>query len=169
MPSGAKAVDIFERITVTIEMEPRPEGLAELFEAISKLGGRAGWPRRFLEQAHLVLEEIAMNVVMHSGHKGDIPITMTAAGERAEFAVRDRGIPFDPNQDAPPPPEAASFDDIPIGGLGLPLVRSIVDRMEYRREGDVNHLRLLLSAPRGATPGNAKNAELSTGARGGLG
>ena len=148
MPSGAKAVDTFGRITVTIEMEPRPEGLAELFGAINELGGHAGWPRRFLEQAQLVLEEIAMNVVMHSGHKGGIPITMTASGRRAEFSVRDRGMPFDPNRDSPPPPKASSFDDIPIGGLGLPLVRSIVDRMEYRREDDVNCLRLLLSVPR---------------------
>ena len=53
--------------------------------------------------------------------------------------VEDDGVPFDP-RDAPLPDLDASLDERQAGGLGMHLVRSTMDGIDYRREGGRNVL-----------------------------
>jgi anti-sigma regulatory factor (Ser/Thr protein kinase) len=58
------------------------------------------------------------------------------------FTVSDNGIPFDPttkeNADT-----TLSAEDREIGGLGIHLVRQLMDEIHYRREEDTNVLTLI--------------------------
>ena len=55
------------------------------------------------------------------------------------FALKDKGKPFNPTAQA----EAdtiSGLEERQIGGLGIHLIRNIMDQMEYRREADSNVL-----------------------------
>jgi hypothetical protein len=54
----------------------------------------------------------------------------------------DDGPPFDPLAHSSPDLDAPA-EQRPIGGLGIAIVRALVDRGRYRRKGDCNHLRLV--------------------------
>jgi anti-sigma regulatory factor (Ser/Thr protein kinase) len=68
---------------------------------------------------------------------------VTMAGDRAGFEVeiRDRGAPFDPR---PLAVERAFEEALPLqeGGLGLSIVRMVMDDIDYAREDGCNVLRL---------------------------
>ena len=51
------------------------------------------------------------------------------------LVVKDHGIPFDPTQHEDADVEA-ELEDRPIGGLGIYLVKNIMDSMDYERSAD---------------------------------
>jgi anti-sigma regulatory factor (Ser/Thr protein kinase) len=53
--------------------------------------------------------------------------------------VADDGVPFNP-VDAPPPDLDLPIEERPIGGLGIHIVRSLVDTIEHRRDDGRNVL-----------------------------
>ena len=80
------------------------------------------------------------------------PAKIAEAKQRAEMCIRDRrdgeelvleisddGKPFDPTQ-APPPKLNAALEERRIGGLGVYLVRTMMDEIAYRRSDGRNHL-----------------------------
>ena len=61
--------------------------------------------------------------------------------ERCAAELVDNGRPFDPSA-APYPNLTGSLEDRDAGGLGIHLIRNMVDRVEYRREDGQNRLRI---------------------------
>jgi sigma-B regulation protein RsbU (phosphoserine phosphatase) len=94
------------------------------------------------EDLRLALEEVLANVVSHGygeGKAGEIEVRIALAGELVRLEIRDRAQPFNP-LDAPPPDLAAPLDERPSGGLGVHLVRRLMDRVDYTREAGENRL-----------------------------
>lgn len=99
----------------------------------------------------LALEEIFMNVVMHGSTEGqpgqvDVSLELTPAG--LTLTLEDDGPGFDPLS-LPPPDVTASVADRAVGGLGVFLVRKLMDTVSYARVAGRNQLRLSkrLAAP----------------------
>ena len=101
------------------------------------------------ERARLlvILEELFTNAVSY-GYPGDaaamgrIEIGLAVKKGRLEIHFSDDGRPFDPLSHAPPDLDRAPADR-PLGGLGLHLLRSLVDDARYRRDRARNHLALI--------------------------
>ncbi len=101
-------------------------------------GGLSSLAAKRLE---LACEEVIVNVIEHaySGREGEIDVEVTSPREKeVHVVVSDDGPPFDPlvarlNPDVDLPLEARE-----AGGLGLFLVRQIVDQLDYKREGERN-------------------------------
>jgi anti-sigma regulatory factor (Ser/Thr protein kinase) len=100
------------------------------------------------EEAHyhlnIVVEELVLNAINHgrcSPAEGAIGIGLSLSGPELDISITDTGIPFNPLT-APPPDLTSSLADRPIGGLGIHLVRSLMNSVEYEREGGENRLRL---------------------------
>jgi anti-sigma regulatory factor (Ser/Thr protein kinase) len=92
----------------------------------------------------LALEEVFMNVVMHGSPPGAVPmveVALVLADGAVTLTLEDNGPEFDPLT-LPPPDIDASVDDRPIGGLGVFLVRQIMDAVSYHRVGVRNQLRM---------------------------
>ena len=94
----------------------------------------------------VILEELFTNAVTH-GHgphsaDGNITVALGWRTGRLRISFIDDGPPFDPLAFGAPDLDAAG-EERPIGGLGIHLVRSLVDQARYRREGGRNHLRLV--------------------------
>ena len=56
--------------------------------------------------------------------------------------ISDHGIPFDPTQ-SPEADISLSAEERAIGGLGIHLVRQIMDEIHYERKDDMNVLTLV--------------------------
>lgn len=90
---------------------------------------------------NLVLDEIVTNVMRHGYEdRGEHEIHVTLGFDRgvAEIEVRDDGKAFDPFTQAPPPKLDVPIEERPIGGLGVYIVRELVDTTAYRREDGRN-------------------------------
>lgn len=92
---------------------------------------------------NLVLDEVVTNVIDHGfdGIDGEpeIRLTMTLEGSDLTIRVEDNGKAFDPLQAAPPDLDLP-LEDRPVGGLGIHIVRSVMNTVEYDRRGGRNLL-----------------------------
>ena len=96
---------------------------------------------------HLALEEAVSNVIMYAypeGTAGNMVLDAVRDGNRLRFTLVDRGKAFDPTA-APEANLSASLEDRPIGGLGIHLVRSIMDSIRYERRDGKNVLTLIIN------------------------
>ena len=92
----------------------------------------------------LALEELFINVAMHGAAPGVVPqveVEFTCDGKTATLTLRDDGPAFDPLA-APPPDVDAALEDRPVGGLGIYLVREMMDEVTYQRTATQNCLRM---------------------------
>lgn len=95
-------------------------------------------------QMNLAMEEAVVNVMRYaypSGTVGDISIEARASDVRLKFVISDSGVPFDPTT-RPQVDTTLTAEQRPIGGLGIHLVRNIMDSINYERIGDRNVLTL---------------------------
>ena len=93
---------------------------------------------------NLAIEEAVVNVMNYAypeGTAGDVDILAKANDERLEFVISDSGTPFDPTgkEEAD---TTLSAEERPIGGLGIFLVRQIMDSINYERIDGKNVLTL---------------------------
>ncbi len=90
----------------------------------------------------LILEEILVNVARYaySHGSGTVEVAYAPAGpHRLRVEIADFGLVFNPLE-VDPPDLSRGLAERPIGGLGVFLVRSMVDSIDYRRDQDRNIL-----------------------------
>ncbi len=130
---------------LSLTIETRLDELERLSAAIEALGRQENWPPALIFRANLVLEELALNIINHGHDDGlhEIEIKLTSEAEALTIEVTDDGKPFDPLTHIRPPDAMGSLEDRPVGGLGIHLVRTMMDELRYKREGGRNHLILV--------------------------
>ena len=120
--------------------------LEQLHDAVAELGEVGDWPPDLVYQVDLVLEELIVNTVSY-GYDDDarheIEVTLTSDADVFTVEIIDDGHAFNPLNDAPEPDLDAGIEDRPIGGLGIHLMRVMMDDVHYRREKNKNHLTLI--------------------------
>ena len=128
-----------------LKLETNPSELERISAAVEDIGQRENWSAQFVFRVNLVLEELGLNIMNYGHDEGlhEFDITLTSDEDVLTIEVIDDGRPFDPLSEAPEPDVDASVDDRQVGGLGIHLVRTMVDEMSYRREQDKNHLTLV--------------------------
>ena len=106
------------------------------------------------EQAHLdpsttmtltlAIEEAVANIMKYAypeGEVGSIEINATINEGSLSFTIKDSGTPFDPTQ-VKKADITLSAEDREIGGLGIHLIRNIMDTVEYHHTSNQNILTL---------------------------
>lgn len=106
--------------------------LAGLFAFVEEFFAREGIDDRFRYPVDLAVEEIFTNMVKyHPEGTHAIRVRLSREGDRLEVALADRDVnAYDPTT-APVPDTSAPLDGRRPGGLGLHLVRQVVDRIDY--------------------------------------
>jgi anti-sigma regulatory factor (Ser/Thr protein kinase) len=95
-----------------------------------------------LYDLRLCLDEVLANVIRHGygiGETGTILVTIECPGDRVRLEVRDAAAPFNPLDAADPDLDVAP-EDRPLGGLGVFLVRQLMDTVSYDYEHGENRL-----------------------------
>ena len=94
---------------------------------------------------NLAIEEAVVNVMNYAypqGTVGDINIEAKGDDNQLEFIISDTGTPFDPTAKAEVD-TTLSAEERTIGGLGIHLVRNIMDSINYERANGKNILALI--------------------------
>ncbi|HEY7409228.1 MAG TPA: ATP-binding protein [Vicinamibacteria bacterium] len=117
-------------------------------EALDQLEARcraAGFLEPVVLELRLVAEEVLTNIARHGFEPGEMPVVellVSLSDAAAVLEFRDQGRAFDPLAQ-PPSDLDAPLEQRPLGGLGLTLVRALVEEARYVREGPTNVLRLV--------------------------
>ena len=93
---------------------------------------------------NVAIEEAVVNVMNYAypaGEHGDVTVEAVTNGMRLKFTIIDSGKPFDPTVQAAVD-TTLSASERPIGGLGIHLVRQIMDSINYERINGLNVLTL---------------------------
>lgn len=130
-----------------LKVETRHDELDRVSAAIDDFALEADWPLDLAFKVNLALEEVVINVMNYGHDDGlhEIDIILTTEEDALTIEIVDDGRPFDPLNDAPIPDVNAELQDRNIGGLGVHLVRKMMDDVRYRREEGKNHLTMVTS------------------------
>ena len=100
-----------------------------------------GIPDELNMPMNLALEEAVTNVMLYAypGGSGQVYVEFTPP---MTFTITDSGVPFDPTKKEEVD-TTLSAEERPIGGLGIHLVKQIMDEVIYERTEDKNVLTLV--------------------------
>lgn len=128
------------------------ESIAAFSEFVRKGAVSAGVAPEEFEKLDLVLEEILINVARYAYTPRLGKVEVTYCQERPgklRVEIADFGRVFNPLE-TDPPDLSRGLADRPIGGLGVFLVKSLVDSISYRREDNRNILSFTFPPDQGA-------------------
>lgn len=118
--------------------------IPQLNEFIDSFCERADIDMGTTASLNLALEEAVVNVMEYAypaGTVGDVEIDAMTEGETIKFILMDSGTPFDPTK-KPEIDTTLSAEERSIGGLGIHLVRQIMDSVNYEYKDGKNVLTL---------------------------
>lgn len=102
-------------------------------------------PESFRMKLEIVLEEAIVNIIMHAyeNKQGKIEIDYECLqSDKITVTLKDQGIMFNPTL-AYHPVENLTLEERKIGGLGIPFMMEMMDKVEYQRKGEINELTLI--------------------------
>jgi anti-sigma regulatory factor (Ser/Thr protein kinase) len=121
-------------------MANRLEEVAAVEAQFHEFAERRGVPAGDRQKVSIVLDELLNNIVSYAyddEERHEIEIQVELAGKRLVVTIKDDGVPFNPfgldTRDV-----TASMAERAIGGLGIHLVRSIMDEYLYQRQINKN-------------------------------
>ncbi|MCL2182710.1 MAG: SpoIIE family protein phosphatase [Chitinispirillia bacterium] len=124
---------------LTIEAVPENLGKALVFVE-ERLAG-ANCPAKLLTRISIVVEEIFVNIAHYAygPAAGPASLSVAVAGDEAVIEFQDSGRPYNPLEKEDPDIRAG-VEEREIGGLGIYMVKNMVDAADYRRDGGKNIL-----------------------------
>ena len=129
--------------SVSLKIAPEIDQLERITATVENFAERNDWPPDLTFKVHLVLDELSVNVVNYGEGASEIEVSLASDGDEARVEIVDDGRPFDPLHEAPEPDIDAPLDERPIGGLGIYLVREMMDELHYSRENGKNRLAMV--------------------------
>ena len=117
--------------------------ITQLSEFVETVCEEKGLDMALTMNLNLALEEAVVNVMSYAypDSQGDVKVDIIIDDQKVVSTLTDSGIPFDPTQkgdvDTTLPAE-----ERPIGGLGIHLVKQIMDKVSYQYVGNQNILTL---------------------------
>jgi len=128
-----------EKITIPA----RIDSLDTVLEFIEGILTRSGADVKRQYKLQIAAEEIFVNIASYAYPSGEGDATVGAAADAAGFVMEfsDGGMPYNPLSRADPDPRLPA-DGRKIGGLGIYIVKMIMDEADYRYCGGRNILTL---------------------------
>ena len=129
----------------TLRIDLRADELPRLAVAVEEMAASEAWSPDLAFQVQLALDEISDNLVQHrtEAQSTYMEVALVSDEQTVTVTVVDDGIAFDPIVDAPAADVTSELKDRPVGGLGLHLIRTLLDEVNYRREDGKNVLTLV--------------------------
>lgn len=115
-------------------------GVGEVSAAFTGFADRHALPTAVRRSISVALDELVANALSHGlagRDAGQMTVEVELDQERLTVILTDDGPPFDPFGQAAPY-TTLSVEERPIGGLGIHLVRRLVDEVSYQRRDGCN-------------------------------
>ncbi len=118
--------------------------ISRLSEFMEQIAEENGLDQMLSMNINLAVEEAVTNVILYaySDKEGLVDIEARKENGALRFVITDSGKPFDPTS-VPEADTSLDVSDRPIGGLGVYLVRKLMDSVSYKRTNGKNILTLI--------------------------
>lgn len=134
----------------TITLPAQLESLAPGLAFVTQCASAEGFSSKRVAEIELAVEEVVANICQYAylDAAGQVEIRCTR-DETQQFLIEfiDTGEPFN-ILTLPTPDLTADLDHRPVGGLGVLFIRTLIDNVTYRRDGDRNILQLAVQQSR---------------------
>jgi serine/threonine-protein kinase RsbW len=131
-----------ERLTLRIANDLA--ALAGVAESVDEFCAAHALPTDCAFKLNIALEELLTNTISYGfddARRHEIAIDIAVAGDAITAELSDDARPFDPLQ-APPPDLGSPIEERRVGGLGVHLVKTLMDDVAYDYRDGRNHIRL---------------------------
>lgn len=126
------------KITFTADFD----NLDEIREFVKEEARQVGFSDKEIYAIQLAADEASTNIIEHAyaGVKdGKIEIDCTVTDKELKIVLRDQGAAFNPAS-VPEPNVKADLSDRKIGGLGMYLMRKLMDEVFYESSTDEGNI-----------------------------
>ena len=129
-----------------IVLEAQTEKLDLLLDTLREDMENAGCPMEKQMSVEVCAEEIFVNIAHYAygENSGRAYITSEIEKNRISLCFRDQGIPYNPLEKEDPD-TTLSAEERQIGGLGIFMVKNIMDRMSYEYKDSFNCLTMTMT------------------------
>jgi len=130
----------------TLKIKSQVSELERIALFLEELGDLYGLSMKVVMNLNLVLEELVTNTIFYSfKDRNDhfIEIYANADDEKISIMIEDDGEPFDPTSKDTPESLGKPIEEQTIGGLGIHLVKNLMDSFTYERVDDKNRVYLI--------------------------
>ena len=131
-----------------LTIEPDRGAVARANAAFTAFAEANAVPAAIRRSLNVALDELLQNTIAHgfagrqAGGGGAVTIAVLLGTDRLTVTLTDDGRPFNP-LDTAAPDTAGSVEERPVGGLGIHLVRQLMDEVRYQRRADRNVVTLV--------------------------
>lgn len=121
------------------QLDAKAPDIDELVNRLQARFDAHGLPPALFQSFAMAFDEIISNVAAYGSAQDPIRVHVSFACDEVRAEVIDDGVAFDPLQ-LPDPDVTSDLDERAIGGLGVYLVRKMMDAMAYERRERFNCL-----------------------------
>ena len=132
-------------LTETLVLKNDVHEVTRFSSFIKSVTEKLGIETPLARKLRLAVEEAVVNVISYAypeGTEGDVTIKIMSDGHTLRFQIIDTGVPFDPTKKEKTD-TTLSIEERQIGGLGIFLVRELMDTINYERVDGKNILTLI--------------------------
>ncbi len=123
----------------------RTENLAEIRDFVREVSANCGFDEEEIQKIVLAADEACTNIIKHAykfSPSGEILIESLCDKEKLVLTITDTGVPFNPK--AVPQPDIQELaKKKKVGGLGIYLMKKIMDEVSYNIQRDKNQITLV--------------------------
>ena len=120
----------------------RYEFLDEIRDFVADVARKGGFTEKVIYSLQLAADEAASNIIEHAYQgvaNASLQITCDMQDDELIITMRDSGRPFDPSN-VKQPNLKADLSKRQIGGLGVYLMRKIMDEVRYQSNAKTGNL-----------------------------
>ncbi|MGV7223491.1 MAG: SpoIIE family protein phosphatase [Nitrospinales bacterium] len=130
---------------VDLQLKNEPEEIDRTLKAFAEFCNRTQLSEDILNSVSIVLDDLLNNTINYAfkdSEEHEIGVSFRTDEQRLLITVVDDGVEFDPFLKGDPDIES-DIDERRIGGLGIHIIKSIMDDFSYRRVHGQNQVTLM--------------------------
>ena len=118
------------------------DNLDEIREIVGEAARQVGFSDKEIYAIQLAADEASSNIIEHAYAGvtgGKLEIDIITSDNKLKIIMRDHGKPFDPSS-VPEPNVKADLSERKIGGLGMYLMRKLMDEVSYESSPETGNI-----------------------------
>ena len=134
----------------TVKFDAKFEYLDEIREFVGNIARTGGFSDKDVYNIQLATDEAASNIIEHAYEKitdGVLELSCGMRDDAITIILIDHGESFDPSE-VPLPDLKADLSDRKIGGLGIFLMRKLMDEVHYEPKPDKSNVLTMIKRKR---------------------
>jgi serine/threonine-protein kinase RsbW len=133
-----------------VQFAAKFEFLDEIRDFVGEIARTGGFGEKDIYNIQLATDEAASNIIEHAYENrpdGILELSCGMQGDSIRIILTDRGGSFDPSE-IPLPDLKADLSDRKIGGLGIFLMRKLMDEVQYETRPDKSNVLTMIKHKR---------------------